>query len=101
MIRALLLRINTDLLRVSSSGRKLTTMSEDGSSVAKKVKLNDEENNQVEKSETGGGGGDENDKSLKKRKYALLIGYCGAGYFGLQRFLLILNQIGVYIFDLI
>lgn len=25
------------------------------------------------------------DNKVKKRKYALLIGYCGEGYFGLQR----------------
>ncbi len=50
--------------------------------ICKKIKL---DNNELSESVTNIS---TNDKSLfdpKKRKYALLIGYCGEGYFGLQR----------------
>lgn len=52
-------------------------------SLAKKLKVteNDNEPNKTTKNETD----EAADKMLKKRKYALLIGYCGEGYFGLQR----------------
>ena len=43
-------------------------------SLAKKQKLNDDSTSK-----------NNNDKLVKKRKYALLIGYQGSGYYGLQR----------------
>lgn len=49
--------------------------------VAKKQKLDEKE---VSTSTTNAA--DETKSTLKKRKYALLLGYCGEGYFGLQRY---------------
>jgi hypothetical protein len=34
---------------------------------------------------------------IKKRKYALLIGYCGEGYFGLQRYLNISKKFKIFL----
>lgn len=47
-----------------------------GESANKKQKLNDNVESDLPKN---------NEKLVKKRKYALLIGYQGSGYFGLQR----------------
>ena len=47
---------------------------EEGESVSKKQKLNHDEESKNE------------EKLVKKRKYAILIGYQGSGYFGLQRY---------------
>jgi hypothetical protein len=52
--------------------------------VAKKQKLDEKE---VSTSTTNPADDENQTKStLKKRKYALLLGYCGEGYFGLQRY---------------
>ena len=57
------------------------------SSNAKKLKV-DDSNVIEEKILPTAVENEENNSSInKKRKYALLIGYCGEGYYGLQRFL--------------
>lgn len=60
--------------------------SDDAQVANKKIKLDQEQvvDNLNELENTTA---DESNKKsgIKKRKYALLIGYCGEGYFGLQR----------------
>jgi len=54
--------------------------------VIKKQKLSDESKTDLLKVEEVVQTPEESNKSqIKKRKYALVIGYCGEGYFGLQR----------------
>jgi hypothetical protein len=48
---------------------------------------NDENESQAKKIKLDGNESQSADEKLaKKRKYALLVGYCGEGYFGLQRY---------------
>ena len=48
----------------------------------KKIKLDNSEQAAVENNEPNN---ESKRPGIKKRKYALLVGYCGEGYFGLQR----------------
>jgi hypothetical protein len=50
------------------------TENDENQSQAKKMKLAADENETAD------------EKTNKKKKYALLVGYCGEGYFGLQRY---------------
>lgn len=60
--------------------------SDENETVIKKQKLSDEPQSDLVKVEEIIQTPEESNKSqIKKRKYALVIGYCGEGYFGLQR----------------
>ena len=74
----------------SFTDAKRELSSEDLNLDAKKLKVDEVQNGQQEASPIVETNTEKNEENLaqkinKKRKYALLIGYCGEGYFGLQR----------------
>ena len=84
---------NLNLLTDSTTKTHLNDQEqEDFSSLNKKMKLDNDVSQILDKEakpiDLNDEIGDENTdtKSIRKRKYALLVGYSGEGYFGLQRF---------------
>lgn len=73
--------MSTELMK-QDDGEKIVNVneeSEDNCSNAKKQKLDEPATDKAISTEA------EPAKLLKKRKYALLLGYSGEGYYGLQR----------------
>ena len=68
VIRNTMETVETQLTAVTTTVKRAEDISVELNSDAKKLKT-----------ETS------NEPKINKRKYALLIGYCGEGYFGLQR----------------
>jgi hypothetical protein len=69
----------------SSVKTKINDYEENESIAIKKQKLNQEESESTTNSEVLTKS-DTSVQLIKKRKYALLVGYSGEGYFGLQRY---------------
>lgn len=83
-----LFRMESNLTQLTSSSvvseANLSKRPDENDEVAvKKQKLNDENQKNQTQPETQT---NTDEQKIKKRKYALLIGYSGEGYYGLQRF---------------
>jgi hypothetical protein len=72
--------INTDALNAAVK----TKSDEEENVESKKIKLDEPELKIETKSENAENGNEE--KSCRKKKVALLLGYSGEGYYGLQRY---------------
>lgn len=79
--------INMETKLTTLSPTKLTSNNEEDETIAtKRLKLTTEDEQKHESQETQQQSSEPPVSLIKKRKYALLIGYSGEGYFGLQRY---------------